>query len=56
MDDFPEEARAAERENGALVQQDPVVVDGQIITGSGPQAAGGFAEVMLKSLSAPAKR
>lgn len=37
-------------ENGAIYQDKNVVVDGKIITASGPQSAEGFAEEVIKGL------
>jgi len=35
-------------ENGAIFQNDPVVVDGKIVTGNGPGVAKGFAEKIIE--------
>ncbi len=37
-------------ENGAIYQDDPVVVDGNIVTGNGPGAAGEFGEAISSLL------
>lgn len=37
-------------ENGAIFQKDSVVVDGKIITGSGPEAAEEFSQALIKIL------
>ena len=39
------------KEEGASYQTDPVVIDGKIITASGPQAARKFAETIVRILS-----
>jgi protease I len=38
-------------DNGAIFQSDPVVQDGRIITGNGPEAAKDFAEKIIEVLS-----
>jgi len=39
------------KKGGALISHDPVVVDGKIITGRGPEAAGEFGEKIAESLA-----
>lgn len=38
-------------ENGAIYQQNPVVVDGKIVTANGPDAAKGFGEAIIEVLT-----
>ncbi|MFC1663632.1 DJ-1/PfpI family protein [Patescibacteria group bacterium] len=38
-------------ENGAIYQNEPVVIDGKIITGEGPAAASQFGEKIIKALT-----
>jgi len=39
------------KKGGAVISHDPVVVDGKIITGRGPEAAGEFGEKIAESLA-----
>lgn len=39
------------QENGAIFEDEPVVVDGKIVTGNGPQAAKQFGETLVRVLT-----